>query len=129
VTVGAFLAALATPALAGGAIPLTGTPLPLGLGITSSESPTAVLAALLGFLGDRPELLVALAVLIAATLALPRAGQLGAWGAALWGSGVLTLLVLTPSLAGFQAIDAFPLVVGVWAAAAVLVARGAKASR
>jgi eukaryotic-like serine/threonine-protein kinase len=129
VTAGACLAAFAAPALAGSSLPLTDTQSPLGLGIAGSENPTAVLRALLGFLADRPELIVALAALTVATLALPKARELGPWGVVLWATGLLTMTVLAPPLAGFAAVEAFPLVLGGWAAVGLLLARDAKSSR
>jgi hypothetical protein len=128
VTAGACLAAFAAPALAGSSLPLTDTRAPLGLGIAGSENPTAVLRALLGFLADRPELIVTLVALTIATLALPKARELGPWGVVLWATGVLAVVVLAPPLAGFATVEAFPLVLGGWAVVGLLLARDAKTS-
>jgi hypothetical protein len=126
---GACLASFAAPSLAGASLPLTDAPAPLGLGIEGSDSPTAVLGALIRFLTDRPELVVALTAMTIGTLALPRARALGPWGVVLWASGVLAITVILPPLAGFAAVQAFPLVVGAWAAVALLLARDARGGR
>lgn len=129
VAAAACFAAFGAAGLTGSALPLSAERPPLGLGLAGSESPTAVLAAFLRFLTGHPELLVATCILAAATLAAPRAAQRGPWGAALWGSGVLAALVLAPPLAGFGEVEPFPLVLGVWAAAALLLTRVAGTPR
>jgi hypothetical protein len=129
VAAGASLAAMGTAALAGAALPFTGGRPPLGLGITASESPSAVVWALVRFLGENRGLLLATAVLAVAAVALPRALGRGLWGAALWGAGLLATILLLPPLAGGGHIDAFPLVLFVWVAAAALAVQAERRRR
>ena len=112
--------------LLGWGLPFTHGRPPLGLGIAGSESPSAVLWALLRFLADNRSLLVATAALSVAAVLLPEARRRGAWGAALWGSGLLVALVLLPQLAGGSRVSAFPLVAFVWIAAASTLLRRTK---
>ena len=108
----------------GWGLPFTHERPPLGLGIAGSDSPTAVLWALLHFLADNRSLLVATAALAVAALLVPDARRRGAWGAALWGSALLVALLVLPQLAGGSRVDAFPLVAFVWIAAAAMLRRG-----
>ncbi len=119
--VGAAFAAFGIAAVTASRLPLTGDPVPLGLGISGSDSPSAVAYALGDFSLGSPALIAAALALGAASVAVPKAMEHGPWGAAVWGSALLVTLVLLPPLAGDLKVQPFPLLVGVWLAAAVLV--------
>jgi len=76
------------------------SPLPLGgetvanLGITASERPADVGAALLGVLADRPGLYTVAGVLAASAALLPAARARGEWGIAALGVGQIALALL-----------------------------------
>jgi Ser/Thr protein kinase RdoA (MazF antagonist) len=110
----ATIAAAGFAAVAGGAVPLGARPAALVLGETSR--PDVAAGAVAGSLGARPGVLVAAAVLAAATLALPLARRQGLWGAAFWGGGLMTALLLLPLAVG-TTVAAPWLVPGIWAGA------------
>jgi Protein kinase domain len=98
------------------ALPFTGDPAPLGLGIAGSDRPTAVASALWQALADRPALLLEALVLAAAAAAIPRVRRRGPWPAALFGAGLASATLLVAPTA-----SALPLVLATWLTCAVLV--------
>jgi hypothetical protein len=86
------------------------------LGLHATSSPREALTALTDYLTASPEIWIGAVVLAAATLAVPFARSRGLWGIAAWGSAFLaTALIGTGG-----AVGAFPLVLWVWLAAAIL---------
>ncbi len=86
------------------------------LDLHATSSPRAALTALTHYLGASPEIWIGAAVLAAATLAVPFARTRGLWGIAVWGSAFLTGALIATG----GAVGAFPLVLWVWLAAAIL---------
>ena len=119
--IGAAFAAFGIAAITASRLPLTADPVPLGLGLVGSDSPSAVAYALGDFFLSSPALIAAALALGLASVAVPKAMEYGPWGAAVWGSAILVTLVLLPPLAGDLKVQLFPLLVGVWLATAVLV--------
>ena len=72
--------------------------------------------ALTDYLAASPEIWIGAAVLAAATLAVPFARNRGLWGIAVWGSAFLAAALIATG----GAVGAFPLVLWVWLAAAIL---------
>jgi hypothetical protein len=109
-----LVAALAA-GLDGRPLPLTGAAPPLGLGIAGSDDPGAVAHALAEAARAQPELLVLALVLTLAAALLPHVLAYGRWGIAAFAAVLLGALLL-PS----PAAPAAPIVLSVWAMAAVL---------
>jgi Protein kinase domain len=109
--------------LAGGGMPLSGRSAPV-LGLAGSEDAGAVATALVGGFADRPELLVSALVLAAVSAFLPLAGERGFWPIA--GLGVAALAVLLLPVA---AIDALPVVAGIWLCCGVFAVRALLGAR
>ena len=86
------------------------------LGVQATSSPRVAFAALTGYLAANPEIWIGAVVLTAATVAAPFARSRGLWGIAAWGSAFLAASLIAPG----GAVSAFPLVLWVWLAAAVL---------
>jgi hypothetical protein len=86
------------------------------LGLHSTSSPGDALTALADYLTASPEIWIGALVLAAATLAVPFARSRGLWGIAAWGSAFLAAALIATG----GAVGAFPLVLWVWLAAAIL---------
>jgi hypothetical protein len=86
------------------------------LGLDATSSPREAFTALTDYLAANPEIWIGAIVLTAATVAAPFAARRGLWGIAAWGSAFLAAALIAPG----GAIGAFPLVLWVWFAAAVL---------
>ena len=86
------------------------------LGVQATSSPRVAFAALTDHLAANPEIWIGAVVLTAATVAAPFAKSRGLWGIAAWGSAFLAAALIAPG----GAVSAFPLVLWVWLAAAVL---------
>jgi hypothetical protein len=86
------------------------------LGLDATSSPGGALGALYAYVGARPDVWVLAIVLAGATFAAPYARRHGLWGIAVWGSGFIAAALI----ASGGAVGAFPLVLWVWVAAAVL---------
>jgi len=86
------------------------------LDLHATSSPREALAALTDYLAASPEIWIGAAVLAAATLAVPLARSRGLWGIAVWGSAFLAAGLIATG----GAVGAFPLVLWVWLAAAIL---------
>jgi eukaryotic-like serine/threonine-protein kinase len=109
-------AAVGVAALTSSSLPFTGGAPPAGLELSASPHPEAALGRIGAFLSAHPALWIEAAVLAAAAIAAPYAQRRGLWGVAAWGSGLLAAGLLAP----LGAVDAFPLVLWVWAGAALL---------
>jgi len=86
------------------------------LDLHATSSPRVAFDALTAYLASGPEVWIGALVLTAATLAAPFAQSRGLWGIAAWGSGFLAAALVGTG----GAVGAFPLVLWVWLAAAVL---------
>ena len=86
------------------------------LDLHATSSPREALAALSDYLSASPEIWIGAVVLTAATLAVPFARRRGLWGIAAWGSAFLAAALIGTG----GAVGAFPLVLWVWLAAAIL---------
>jgi uncharacterized membrane protein len=86
------------------------------LGLHATSSPRGAFAALTDYLTATPEIWIGAVVLTAATVTAPFARSRGLWGIAAWGSVFLAAALIAPS----GEVGAFPLVLWVWLAAAVL---------
>lgn len=96
---GAVAAAVSFAALQGSSLPFVGTPPPAGLGITRSESPTAVATALAGYAWSEPALLLLTGILGLIAVASPLARRASVWQLSLAGSTLVGAMLLTPTLA------------------------------
>jgi eukaryotic-like serine/threonine-protein kinase len=106
-----------TAALAAGirhvALPLVGSPAPLGIGVAGARDPFDVAGSLARAAGAHPALLLETCALALVALALPTARARGRWAAAGLGAGMIVLTVAAvPSAA------ALPLLLSAWAIAA-----------
>ena len=106
-----------TAALAAGirhvALPLVGSPAPLGIGVAGARDPFDVAGSLARAAGSHPGLLLETCALALVALALPTAQARGRWAAAGLGAGMIVLTVAAvPSAA------ALPLLLSSWAIAA-----------
>jgi hypothetical protein len=108
---GALAAAAALCAAA-----VTGIRTGKSLDLHATSSPRGALTALTDYLAASPEIWIGAAVLAAATLAVPFARSRGLWGIAAWGSAFLAGGLIATG----GAVGAFPLVLWVWLAAAIL---------
>ena len=116
----AVLAAVLYTSLYGLPLPFTGAAAPLGLGIPDSESPTAVAAALAGFLAAHPAIIAAACTLAVAAVLAPAAIRASAWPLAFGCAAVLALLILGPTLAFDASVTTMPTIAYTWLAFAVL---------
>ena len=89
-----------------------------GVGSVSEAAETVV-----EFLAAHPVLPVEAVVFGIAAAAAPYAQQNGAWGLAGWGSAFLAAALLVPATWGLE-VAVLPLVVGIWAAVAMVAADG-----
>ena len=109
-------AAIGVAALTSSPLPFTGGDPPTGLDLSASPRPGVALGSIGDFLSAHPALWIEAAVLAAAAVAVPYAQRRGLWGIAAWGGGLLAAGLVAP----LGSVDAFPLVLWVWAGAAVL---------
>jgi eukaryotic-like serine/threonine-protein kinase len=86
------------------------------LDLNATSSPREALGTLASYLSANPEIWITALVLTCATLAAPLARSRGLWGVAVWGAAFLAAALIAPN----GAVGAFPLVVWVWFAAAIL---------
>ena len=115
---GALLAVLVA-GLRGEHLPFDGAPPPLGLGITGSEQPAAVAAALWRPLDAHPVVVGQALVLAAVAVALPYVRGRGPWFAAAGGVVLLAATGLGAPSAAF-----LPLAAAAWATAGFLLVAG-----
>ncbi len=112
---GAVLLAALVAGLRHTSLPFTSAAPPKGLGIAGSEDPFAVAVALWHALTARPWLGLEALALAAAAVAVPFARELGLWGIAGLGAGLIAVTLLpAPSVA------AVPLVLAAWTTCTVL---------
>ena len=90
---------------------------PLGLGISGSDRPSAVAAALAAAIGAHPVVLAEAGVLAAAAVALPYLRGRGLWAAAGAGSALLAATALVAPLSAY-----LPIVAAGWLTAVLLAA-------
>jgi hypothetical protein len=106
-----------TAALAAGirhvALPLVGSPAPLGIGVTGARDPFDVAGSLARAAAAHPSLLLETCALALVALALPTARARGRWAAAALGAGMIVLTV-----AAVPGAAALPLLLSAWAIAA-----------
>ena len=112
---GAVLLAALVAGLRRAPLPLDGSTPPLGLGVTGSDRPTAVAAALWSQLAAHPVLIGEAVALAAAAALLPSVRRRGPWPAALFGAA---LLACTAFIAPAAAV--LPLVAAAWLTATAL---------
>ena len=94
------------------ALPLVGTPAPLGAGVAGAADPLDVVGSLARAAWAHPALLLEAAAFALVAAALPLARSYGRWGAAGLGAGMLVLTVaVVPSA------TAWPLVAAAWVTA------------
>jgi len=86
------------------------------LDLHATSSPREAVAGVTSYLAGSPEIWVGAAVLAAATMAVPFARNRGLWGIAAWGAAFLAAGLIGPG----GAVGAFPLVLWVWVAVAIL---------
>jgi hypothetical protein len=115
---GALLAVLVA-GLRHQSLPFDGASPPLGLGITGSQRPTAVAAALWQPLQAHPVVLGQAVVVAAFAVALPYLRGRGPWVAAVTGAALLAATALGAPSAAF-----LPLALAAWATAAFVLAAG-----
>jgi hypothetical protein len=121
----AVLAAAAVPVaalaagLTHGSLPFTHEAAPRTLGLAGVSRPGEALDALTGFFASHPALWIEALTLTAAAIAVPYVVRQGVWGAAAWGAVFLAAALLAPT----GAVAAFPTVLWVWIAAALLAVR------
>jgi hypothetical protein len=114
----AVLAAWIVAGVTGAALPLTGKPAPLGLGVAGARDPLDVAGTLARAALAQPALLTEAAVFAAVAAVLPLAFSFGRWGGAGIGSALLLLGVLAVPSA-----HAVPLVLAAWVTAIAVAAR------
>jgi Protein kinase domain len=113
---GSVAVAVCVAALTSASLPFTGDDPPTSLGLDASPRPGAAASAIGEFLAAHPALWIEAAVLAAAAVAAPYARARGLWGIAAWGAALLAGALLGP----LGDVAAFPLVLWVWAGAAIL---------
>ena len=86
------------------------------LDLHATSSPRETLGTLPSYLSANPQIWITALVLTCAALAAPLARSRGLWGVAVWGAAFLAAALIAPN----GAVGAFPLVVWVWLAAAIL---------
>jgi Protein kinase domain len=109
--------------VADGTVPLSGRQAP-DLGLAGSEDAGAVMTAFADGLAARPELLLAALVLGALSALLPLASARGLWPVTGLGAASLALLLLPVA-----AVDALPVVAGIWLSCGVFAVRELLTSR
>ncbi len=97
--VAAVAAGVAFAGLRGASFPFVDTLAPAGLGISGSESPTAVAAALAQYAWSQPALLTVTGVLTIAAVLSPLARRATLWQLSLAGSMLVAAVLLIPTLA------------------------------
>lgn len=110
-----FALALAVTGMNGQPFPLTGIDPPLGLGIESSTSPTAVAGVLMRTLVSEQALLAEGCLLALVAIVLPFAR-----GRRRWGSVGLASAMIAGGLLPFPGVAAAPIVLGAWLTALAL---------
>jgi hypothetical protein len=113
----AVVAAAIAAGLRGAALPFTGAPPPLGVGVAGAGDPIDVAGSLTRALTAHPVLLLEAAAFAVVAVAVPYARARGRWGAAGLGAAMLSLTLLVAPAA-----SATPLVVAAWLTAIVLAA-------
>jgi serine/threonine-protein kinase len=114
-SVAAVLVAAVVAGLRRVPLPFDGSAPPLGLGITGSDRPGAVVTALARELAHHPALLAEAGVLAAAAIALPLVRGRGIWPAVAFGAALLAATALAAPAAAIV-----PLVACAWLTAAAL---------
>jgi eukaryotic-like serine/threonine-protein kinase len=104
------------------ALPLVGSPAPLGLGVAGARDPFDVAGSLARAAASHPGLLIEALVFAAVALALPYAHARGRWGAAALGAVMLVATVLAVPTA-----PAVPLTAAAWLTAAAVTLRARRA--
>ncbi|HEX7254336.1 MAG TPA: serine/threonine-protein kinase [Gaiellaceae bacterium] len=104
---GVLLAAIAA-GLGGATLPLSDRE-PAALGVHGSEAAGSVASALLGSLGATPEVLLAAAAVAVLAALLPPAAERGVWPVAGLGAAAIAALLLP-----IEAVNALPVVAGIW---------------
>jgi hypothetical protein len=120
--VGVLLAG-AVAGVAGSTLPLSGRRAP-ELGLGGSEDVGAVLTAFAKGAAERPELPVTAVTLGAVSVLLPIAVARGPWPVAVLGAAALAVLLLPVG-----AVQALPVVVGIWLCCAVVALRAVRFAR
>jgi hypothetical protein len=98
-TAGAVAAACGLAALSRTPLPFVGGELPAGLGITASDSPTAVVVALASYAWSQPALLAVTAVLTLVAVLSPLARHASVWQLSIGGVLLIAATLLVPTLA------------------------------
>ena len=111
----AVLAAALVAGLRGVALPVTGEPAPLGLGVGRAGDPLDVVGSLARAAVAQPALLVVGGAVAALAVAVPFARRHGRWGGAAIGAALVLLCVPVVPLAAIA-----PLVAAAWATAVLL---------
>jgi hypothetical protein len=101
-----------------GALPFSGGPSPLGVGVAGAGDPFDVVGSIARAAGAHPALLFEAAVLAVLAVALPYARARGRWGAAVLGAAMVVLTVPAVPTAAIA-----PLVAAAWLTAAALAVR------
>lgn len=114
----AVLAASVVAGVRGAALPFTGAPPPLGIGVAGSSGPLDVAGSLVRVAGAHPALLIEALAFAAIAVVLPYAQARGRWGAAAVGAAMMAATVLAVPSA-----QVLPLVVAAWLTTAVLMVR------
>jgi Protein kinase domain len=114
----AVLLAGAVAGVAGATLPLSGRRAP-ELGLGGSEDVGAVLTAFATGLAERPELPLTALTLGAVSAVLPLAAARGPWPLAVLGAATLAVVLLP-----VDAVQAAPVVAGIWLCCAVVALRG-----
>jgi len=112
------IAAGVVAGISGGALPFTGDPRPEHLGIDTANGPATVARGLRRALTAEPALMRYAIVLAVAAAVLPLLRNRGPWPIAVYGTAVLSLLLLPGSR-----IETLPTAAAVWATCIVTVAR------
>ena len=95
----AVAAAVGFASIQGRALPFVDTPPPAGLGITGSDSPTAVVEALARYAASQPTLLVITGILALIAVLAPLARRATLWQLSLASSTIVAAALLGPTLA------------------------------
>jgi hypothetical protein len=114
-TFAAFVLALIVAGTDGQPLPLTNANPPRGLGIEGSTNATAIVAALLRALVERPALLAEGCLLALVAALIPLARRRGRWG-----SAGLAGAMIAVGLLPFPGVAATPVLVGAWLTAFAL---------
>jgi hypothetical protein len=114
----AVLAASVVAGVRGAALPFTGAPAPLGIGVAGSTGPLDVAGSLMRVAGAHPALLIEALAFAGIAVVLPYAQARGRWGAAGLGAAMMATTVLAVPSA-----QVLPLVAAAWLTTAVLMVR------